>query len=109
MILIIIMAKFLTTSFGSVSIGAPPTNVTAKQNGLNTVMVTWTPPLAPPAAGYQVQVTVSTITTTTNVTGNSHNISVNNNSVYSIRVMSLSQHLPSKTTAPVEVTARGKL
>ena len=65
-------------SFCPVPIGAPPTNVTAKQNGLNTVMVTWTPPPAPPAAGYQVQVTVSTITTTTNVTGNSHNISVNN-------------------------------
>ena len=71
----------------------PPTDVTAEQTALNTVMVTWTPPLAPPAAGYQVQVTVSNITMTTNVTATSHTISVNKLGVYSIRVISFSQHL----------------
>ena len=82
--------------------------MTAEQNGPDTVLVTWTPPPAPPAAGYQVQVTVGTTTTTTDVTGTSHTISVNNQfGVYSIRVMSLSQHFPSEATAPEQITARG--
>ena len=72
------------------------------------MLVTWTPPPAPPAAGYQVQVTVGTTTTTTDVIAVSHTISVNNQfGVYGIRVMSLSQHLPSEATAPVQVTVRG--
>ena len=82
----------------------------AEQDGPDTVIVTWTPPPAPPAAGYQVQVTVGTTTTTTDVTGTSHTISVNNQfGVYSIRVMSLSssQHFPSEATAAVQVTVRG--
>ena len=83
----------------------PPSNVVAEQTGPDTVLVTWTPPPAPPAAGYQVQVTAGT-TTTTNVTGTSHNISVNNQfGVYSIKVISL--HLPSEAIAPVELTVRG--
>ena len=89
---------------------AAPTDVTAEQTGPNTVLVTWTPPPVPPAAGYQVQVTVGTTTSTTNVTGTSHTIPVNNQfGVYSIQVKSLSaQHLPSEATAPVQVTMRGR-
>ena len=80
----------------------------AEQDGRDTVLVTWTPPPAPPAAGYQVQVTVGTTTTTIDVTGTSHIISVNNQfGVYSIRVRSLSQHLPSEATAPVQITVKG--
>ena len=71
------------------------------------ILVTWTPPPAAPAAGYQVQVTVGTTTTTTDVTGASCTISVNQFGVYSIEVRSLSQHLPSDAT-PVEVTVKGK-
>ena len=72
------------------------------------MLVTWTPPPAPPApaAGYQVQVTVGTTTTTTNVTGTSHTMSVSFG-VYSISVISLSQHLPSEP-APVEILVRSK-
>ena len=40
----------------------------AERDGPDTVVVTWTPPSAPPADGYQVQETVGTTTTTTNVT-----------------------------------------
>ena len=91
---------------------AAPTDVRAEQDGPDTVLVTWTPPSPPPAAGYQVQVTVDNTTTTTNATGTSHNISVNNQfGVYSIRVISLPQHvhLPSVSEAtPAEVTVNGK-
>ena len=80
----------------------------AEQDGSDTVVVTWTPPPAPPAAGYQVQVTVGNTTTTTDVAGTSHIISVNQFGAYSIRVMSLSQHFPGEATAPVQVTVRGR-
>ena len=83
----------------------------AQQDGPDTVIVTWNPPPAPPIAGYEVQATVGTTTiyTTTDVTGTAHTILVNNQmhfGVYSIRVMSLSQHLTSEATA-VELTVRG--
>ena len=86
---------------------AAPTDVTAEQDGPDTVVTSWTPPPAPPAAGYQVQVTVGTTTTTTNVVGTSYTISVNQFGVYSIQVMTLSQHFPGEATAPVELTVRG--
>ena len=86
---------------------AAPTNVTAEQNDPIRVLVMWTP--APRATGYQVQVTVGTTTTTTNVAGTIHTIPVINQpgTLYSIRVMSLSQHFPSEASEPVQVTVRG--
>ena len=87
---------------------AAPTDVTTKQTGANRVLVSWTPSPAPPTTGYRVQVTVGTTTTTTDVTQTSHTISVSQFDAYSIRVMSLSQHFPSKATAPVEITVRGR-
>ena len=95
---------------GGINAGAAPSDVRAEQTNAGTVLVTWTPPPAPPAAGYQVQVTGGTNITRANVTGISHNISVYNQlSVYSIQVMSLSAHLPGEVSAPVEVTIRGIL
>ena len=82
--------------------------MTAEQTGPNTVLVSWTPPPAPPAAGYQVQVTVGTTISTTDVTGTYHTISVNQFGVYSIRVMSLSRQLPSAVSASVQITVRGR-
>ena len=90
--------------------GAPPTDVTAEQTGLNTVFVMWTASSPPPAAadGYQVQITRGSTTTTVNVRGTSHTISVNNQyGVYSIQVIALSRPLPSDATEPVEVTVIG--
>ena len=82
--------------------------MTAEQDSLDIVLVSWTAPPAPPGAGYQVLVTGAR-TATSNAIGSSHTISVNNQfGVYSIRVRSLSQHLPSETTAPVELTVRGR-
>ena len=63
---------------------AAPTDVVAEQPRPDTVLVSWTPPPAPPAAGYQVQVTGAR-TATSNAIGSSHTISVNNQfGVYSI-------------------------
>ena len=90
-------------------VGAAPIDVRAEQDGPDIVFVTWTPPPAPPAAGYQVQVTVGTTTTTTDVTRTSHTISVSQFGVgvYSISVTSLSQqHLPSEAES-VEISVRG--
>ena len=79
----------------------------AEPEGPGSVVVSWTMPPVPPAAGYQVQVTgVRTITE--NVTGTYITISTNNQSgVYSIQVMSHSRHLPGQTSEPVEVTVTG--
>ena len=81
--------------------------MTAEQNGPDTVLVSWTPVTA--AAGYQVQVTVGTTTTTTEITGTSHIIPVINQpgTVYSIQVLAFFQHLPSEATL-VQVIIRGR-
>ena len=88
--------------------GAPPTDVTAEQTGLNTAFVMWTAPLAPPTDGYQVQITRGSTTTTVNVIGTSTTFSINSQyGVYSIQVISLFRPLPSEATEPVEVTVIG--
>ena len=94
--------------------GAPPTDVTAEQTGVNTLLVMWTAPSPPPTDGYQVQLTRgSTTTTVINVAGTSHIFSVNNQyGVYSIQVRSPpSQHFQSNEAAPepVEITVIGEL
>ena len=87
--------------------GAPPTDVTAAQTGLSTATVMWTAPPAPPAGGYQVQVTGGGIDTTANVSGTSYKImSVNSSTTYSIQVRALSQHLPGEAGL-ANVTIRG--
>ena len=92
--------------------GTPPTDVTAEQTGVSTVLVTWTAPSPPPTDEYQVQITRGSTTTTVNVAGTSHTFSVNNQyGVYSIQVRSPpSQHFQSNEAAPepVEITVRGK-
>ena len=66
--------------------GAPPSDVTAEQTSVSTVLVMWTAPSPPPTDGYQVQITRgSTTTTVNNVAGTSYTFSVNNQyGVYSI-------------------------
>ena len=95
--------------------GAPPTDVTAEQTGVSTVLVMWTAPSPPPtdnAYGYQVQITKGSIITTVDVAGTSHTFSVNNQyGVYGIQVRSPpSPHFQSNEAAPepVEITVRGK-
>ena len=82
--------------------------MTAEQTGTNTVLVTWTPPPAPPAAGYKVQLSGDRTTSANAIMSSSTiQLSVNNQfGVYSIRVISLSQHY-SEASAPVQITVRG--
>ena len=91
--------------------GAPPTDITAEQTGVSTVLVMWTAPSPPPTGGYQVQITRGSTTTTDNVAGTSHTFSVNNQyGVYSIQVRSPpSPHFQSNEAVPepVEITVRG--
>ena len=88
--------------------GPPPTDVTAEQTGLSTVLVMWTAPSPPPTDGYQVLIASRSTTTTVNVIGPTHTISVNNQyGVYSIQVIALSRPLPSEATEPVVVTVKG--
>ena len=88
--------------------GAPPTDVTAEQTGVSTVLVMWTAPSPPPTDGYQVQITRGSTTTTVNVAETSYTASPLQHGVYSIRVKSFTQHFPSEATEPVEITVRGK-
>ena len=87
--------------------GAPPTDVTAEQTGMSTVLVMWTAPSPPPTDGYQVQITRGSNTTNVNVAGTSYTQSSLEHGVFNFRVKSLTQHFPSKATEPVEITVRG--
>ena len=89
--------------------GAPPTDVTAQQTGVSTVLITWTAPSPPPTDGYQVQITRGSITTTETVPVTSYTKSTLQHEVYSIRVKSLTQHLPSEATETVDITVTGNM
>ena len=75
---------------------------------MSTVLVMWTAPSPPPTDGYQVQITRGSTTTTVNVAGTSYTETSLQHGVYSFQVKSLSRHLPSEATEPVEITVRGK-
>ena len=90
------------------TIGAePPTNVTAVQNGLESVMVSWTPPSSAPTSGYRVKVTPGGHSM--NAQAPSQTIQPLEPGAYNIKVISLSHNkLPSEEVA-AEVTVNGKL
>ena len=87
--------------------GEAITDVTAEQTGPDTMLISWTPPPAPAAAGYHVQVTVGTTTTTTDVLGTSNTVVVSFG-VYNIQVMTFSPHFRGEVTAPLEIVIRGR-
>ena len=88
--------------------GAPPTDLSAQQTGLTAVEVSWTAPMAAPSEGYRITVDSTDISTGIDTTSSPHTITVPQPGVHSIRVVGLSQHLPSETVGPVEVTVRGQ-
>ncbi len=79
-----------------------PTNLMAVQTGFDRVNVSWT---APPVGTYHVTAHPGGFNVTTSLL--SQTITLQQPGVYSISVMSLSQHYPGGTTGPVEVTVRG--
>ena len=87
---------------------APPTNLFAQQTGLTAVLVSWTAPMAAPSGGYRITVDSTDISTGIGTISFPHTITVPQPGVHIIRVVGLSQHLPSETVGPVEVTVRGQ-
>ena len=92
----------------STTAGAPPTDLSAEQTGLTEVLVSWTAPMAAPSGGYRITVDTTDISTGIDTTSSPHTITVPQPGVHSIRVVGLSQHFPSETVGPVEVTVRGQ-
>ena len=89
-------------------LGATPTNLMARQNGINMVLVSWTAPSPPPSMGYQITISSTDFSVDMNVTSaeTSHILSLQPG-VHSIRMRSLSQHYPSEIVGPEEVTVKG--
>ena len=87
-----------------------PTNLMVRQNGIGTILVSWTAPSPPPSMGYQI--TTDTIDFSVGIDvaslATSGTISLQPG-VHSIRMRSLSQHYPSEIVGPVEVTVKGNL
>ncbi len=79
-----------------------PTNLTAVQTGLNTVLVSWT---APPGGMYRVTADPGGVSVENSVSPQT--ITVQTHGVNNITVMTFSQHYPGGTLGPVEVTVRG--
>ena len=83
--------------------GTAPTDLRAEQTGLTTVLVTWTEPSPAPSREYEVaSANISETTTET-----SHNVTISQVGVHTVKVKSLYPHYPSETVS-VEVTVRGE-
>ena len=90
------------------AIGTPPTNLVAEQNALKILLVSWTAASPPPSMGYRVTVQPGGIRMLNSI-ARPQNLTGLQTGVYSIEVMSLSQHLPSERVGPVVVTVRGEI
>ena len=88
--------------------GAAPTNLMTEQNGINSVLVSWTPPSPPPIMGYQITVDSTDLSAGINVINSSATISLQPG-VRNIRMRTLSQHYPSEIVGPVNITVKGKI
>ena len=64
--------------------------------------------MAAPSGGYRITVDSTDISTGIDTTSSPHTITVPQPGVHSIHVVGLSQHLPSETVGPVEVTVKGQ-
>ena len=84
----------------------PPTNLMAKQSGFDSVLVTWTAPSPPPTMGYRVTAEPGGLSVDATF-GSPQQLTIQQAGVYSIEVVSLSQHLPSEAVS-ANVTVRGK-
>ena len=92
-------------------VGEPPTNLTAVQSGVGTVLVSWTAPPGPPSGGYHIQavsaVPSQSLSYAAPAGSSSYNITIEPG-VYSVSLMGLSQHFSSERVGAITVTVRGK-
>ena len=100
----------LSLYFGHADAPGAPTNLTAQQNGINSVLVSWTAPSPPPSMGYRITVDSTDFSAGIDVASSttSHTISLHPG-VHDIRMRALSQHYPSEIVGPEEVTVKGTL
>ncbi len=84
-------------------VGAAPTNLMAMQNGMDSVLVSWT--AAPGGGTYRVTADPGGVSV--DIPLLSHTITLQPG-VYNLMVMTISQHYPGGTAGPVEVTVRGE-
>ena len=88
-------------------LGTTPTNLNVSQNGIGTVLVSWTPPSPPPNMGYQITINSADFSDGINVTSSATSRTISlAPGVHSIRMRSLSQHYPSEIMTE-EVTVKG--
>ena len=90
----------------TIMIGDSLTNPMAVQNGLETVRVTWTEPRVFPGNGYQITTIPST--STTNTSTSPQNIVISTPGVYTIQLISHSQHFPIETVEVTGIMVLGK-
>ena len=79
----------------------------AKQNRPETVVVSWTAPSPPPSRGYRITVNSATMGFSRNVSSSPHNLTSLEPGVYSIQLVSLSEHCPSEVVA-VDIVVGGR-
>ena len=74
------------------------------------MLVSWTAPFPPPSMGYRITIDSTDFSAGIDVASSatSHTISLQSG-VHNIRMRGLSQHYPSETVGPVEVTVKGNL
>ena len=88
------------------TLGDALTDLRAQQNGFTSVLVSWTMPGVPASLGYHITTDPSTIIT--NTTGSAQNITISTPGVYTIQVLSLSEHLPGKMVEIPGITVQGE-
>ena len=90
--------------------GAAPTNLMVRQNGINSVVISWTAPSPPPSMGYRITNDMIDFSAGIDVTSSATSrILTLQPGVHSIRMRTNSQHYPSEIVGPVEVTVKGDL
>ena len=77
-------------------LGGRPTELMAVQTIRNKVEISWTAPIVPPADGYLLTTDINNITTTVSTSPYTTTLPIPGVRIYTIKMMSLSQHLPGR-------------
>ena len=85
-----------------------PTNLIVRQNGIGTILVSWTASSPPPSMGYQIEINSIDFSADLAVASSATSRTISlQPGVHSIHMRGLSQHYPSEIVGPVEVTVNG--
>ena len=85
-----------------------PTNLTVQQNGINSVLVSWTTPSPPPSMGYQIRIDSTEFSADINITSSATSRTILlQPGVHNIRLRTPSLHYPNDEVVSVPVTVKG--